>query len=537
MASTYSVKNLDHLGLVAGMCKDLQIAQVIDQAFPEQSDDKLISYGQLVVSMILNGLGFVGRTLHMYPESFADKPVERLIGKGIKAEYINDDALGRCLDALYDKNVSELYQGLSERVIEHLDLPCEAVNLDSTSIHVDGNYTNATDNEAAIKLVRGYSRDHRPELNQVILNLITENQAGIPLYMQAANGNTNDSEGFKKIVKSHIGSLKAAQKSRYFIGDAALYTAETIESLNEQGQFFITRVPQKLKQAKAIIKDVADVDFEPLDNGYSGAWFERDYGGVTQRWLLVRSEQANKREQHILDKRLLTSSEQSQKSFKKLAKQRFSCPSDAQAQLSTWKKSQEIVELTNEQIIKHAVFTKKGRPKVGQQPDHYEYSVQAELYSSLTTRESIESEKGLFILGTNDLSDTVSMEKLLSLYKSQQSVEKGFRFLKSPDFLVSSLYLKKPERIEALLMVMTCCLMVYAALEHTIRTELKAQSRFFPNMKYKDSQNPTARWVFFCFQGIHELTVNKEQAMIVNIKPRNTTIIECLGVTYRQIYS
>ncbi len=129
------------------------------------------------------------------------------------------------------------------------------------------------------------------------------------------------------------------------------------------------------------------------------------------------------------------------------------------------------------------------------------------------------------------------MEKLLSLYKSQQSVEKGFRFLKSPDFLVSSLYLKKPERIEALLMVMTCCLMVYAALKHTIRTELKAQSRFFPNMKYKDSQNPTARWVFFCFQGIHELTVNEEQTMIVNIKQRNTTIIECLGETYRQIYS
>ncbi len=177
--------------------------------------------------------------------------------------------------------------------------------------------------------------------------------------MQAANGNTNDSEGFKKIVKSHIGSLKAAQKSRYFIGDAALYTAETIQSLNEQGQLFITRVPQKIKQAKVIIKDVGHVDFEPLDNGYSGAWFERDYGGVTQRWLLVRSEQANKRERHILDKRLLKSSEQSQKSFKRFAKQRFGCSSDAQVQLSTWKKSQEIVELANEQIIKHAVLLKK----------------------------------------------------------------------------------------------------------------------------------------------------------------------------------
>ncbi len=55
-----------------------------------------------------------------------------------------------------------------------------------------------------------------------------------------------------------------------------------------------------------------------------------------------------------------------------------------------------------------------------------------------------------------------------------------FRFLKSPDFLTSSLFLKKPERIEALLMIMTCSLMIYAALEHLIRRNLAQQQRIFP---------------------------------------------------------
>lgn len=59
----------------------------------------------------------------------------------------------------------------------------------------------------------------------------------------------------------------------------------------------------------------------------------------------------------------------------------------------------------------------------------------------------------------------LTMEALLATYKAQQNVERGFRFLKSPEFLTSSLSLKKPERIEALLMVTTCCLMIYAALE------------------------------------------------------------------------
>lgn len=137
MAVSYSTKGLDHLGLVSGMCKDIGIAKFIDAAYSNQSKDKHISYGQLVEAMILNGLGFIGRTLHMYPEYFTERPVELLLGKAIKTEHINDDALGRCLDQLYETGVFELFQGLSPRTISHLKFPCEGLNLDFTSIHVD----------------------------------------------------------------------------------------------------------------------------------------------------------------------------------------------------------------------------------------------------------------------------------------------------------------------------------------------------------------------------------------------------------------
>ena len=112
---------------------------------------------------------------------------------------------------------------------------------------------------------------------------------------------------------------------------------------------------------------------------------------------------------------------------------------------------------------------------------------------AVQTRRDAEASLGCFVLATND-TDTVRLDidELLRTYKSQQQVERGFRFLKSPDFLVSSLYLKKPERIEALLMVMTLCLMVYAAIQHRIRYELKRQSRTFPDMKKKPAQNPMA---------------------------------------------
>ncbi|RLV58137.1 DUF4277 domain-containing protein [Parashewanella curva] len=95
---SYSIKNIDHLGLVAALCKDLKIAEMIDAVIPKQADCN-VTHGQALVAMILNGLGFHSGTLHMFSEYFKSKPTERLIGQGVLPEHLTDDVLGRCLDA------------------------------------------------------------------------------------------------------------------------------------------------------------------------------------------------------------------------------------------------------------------------------------------------------------------------------------------------------------------------------------------------------------------------------------------------------
>jgi hypothetical protein len=97
--------------------------------------------------------------------------------------------------------------------------------------------------------------------------------------------------------------------------------------------------------------------------------------------------------------------------------------------------------------------------------------------------------------------------------------------------------LKKPERIEALLMVMTCTLMIYAALEHRIRESLRQNDRHFNNMKNKPTQKPTARWVFQCFGGIHQLQDGDGPPIIVGLKLEHRVIIGVLGELYESIYS
>jgi transposase len=85
----YVAERLDHLGIVAGVCREIGLAAWLD-AQDSQSHER-VSVGTATVAMILNGLGFSNRRLYLVPQCFATKAVERLLGPGITAEDLNDD--------------------------------------------------------------------------------------------------------------------------------------------------------------------------------------------------------------------------------------------------------------------------------------------------------------------------------------------------------------------------------------------------------------------------------------------------------------
>ena len=76
-----AIKNMDHLGLIAGMIDELKIKETIDEAIPSSSKSKNLSYGEETKAMILNGLGYVNKQLHLTPLFFKDKPLKRLFGE------------------------------------------------------------------------------------------------------------------------------------------------------------------------------------------------------------------------------------------------------------------------------------------------------------------------------------------------------------------------------------------------------------------------------------------------------------------------
>jgi transposase len=149
--------------------------------------------------------------------------------------------------------------------------------------------------------------------------------------------------------------------------------------------------------------------------------------------------------------------------------------------------------------------------------------------------------KSLFILATNDLDEKrLPVSAMLQTYKDQnKTVERGFRFLKNPICLAKSIFLKKQSRIEALGVVMMISLLVYSAIEYSLRKALEQKNETIPDQLKKPTKTPTGRRVFEMFEDVLVVTVrlgDKFHHYINNLTDVLIKILNLLGETYMQKY-
>jgi transposase len=534
----YRTQVLDHLGLVAGMFEELGITEVLDHATQQDPEMRIVTVGHAVKAMVLNGLGFVNQQLYLVPHFFQNKPLPRLIAPGIEARHLNDDTLGRALDTLYETGLTELYSLIAATAARRLGLTPTFTHLDTTSFHLDGRYNSAeAPDDQVVHITHGYSRDHRPDLNQVMLELMVEHQAGIPVLMKPLSGNSSDAHEFGQVIQDHMAHLHTTYGATYLVADSALYSAENLQKLAETRLKWITRVPATLREAQAVLAQADPQTMAPLTEGYRYRVVPSSYGGIEQRWVLIHSEPRQPHAQRTVDKQWLKQSAHEVKAFKTLCRTAFACEADAHQALARFAHDVQTTFLHDSTVYSTPHYGKRGRPGPGAQPDQIVYHIAGALASRLPDRQARVDQHSCFILATNELDEgQLSAQAVLDGYKGQAQAERGFRFLKDPQFLASSLYLKKPERIMALLMVMTVCLLVYAALEYRIRTALKEHTATFPDQKGKRIQNPTARWVFHYFVGIHVLYIPGQGLMILNLTDEHQRLLQLLGKRYAWFY-
>jgi transposase len=297
-------------------------------------------------------------------------------------------------------------------------------------------------------------------------------------------------------------------------------------------------MPETLNEVQAHLANVDRTTLIPLTAGSHYREVSSSFGGGEQRWFVGYSEARHQRVQRTVDKQLAKQRDTERTAFKKLCAQPFACEADARQALAQCKAPLAVSRIAGEEMRPMAHHKGRGRPALGQPPARVDYALTGALASSLAARQALRAQKSCVVLATNELeAQALGAPEVLAAYKAQSAPERGFRFLKSPEFLASSLYLKKPERLMALLMVMTVCLLVYAALEYRLRQALREHDETFPDQKGRPTQRPTARWVFHYFVGIHVLLGAMDKPLILNLQEHHLRVLKVLGTAYESLYS
>jgi transposase len=496
------VERLDHLGLIASVIKDIGLIDMIDSRLvPDEQE--VITPGEAVAAMILNGLGFANRPLSLTPQFFANKPLDLLFREGIDAEMFNRFKLGRTLDEASAYGCDLLFQELALAVCAQEGIDLRFNHLDTTSFGLTGEYIPDSDAHA-IYITHGYSKDHRPDLKQAVLELMVSQDGGIPFVSKSWDGNTSDTRVFQERAEALMSAFKSTSSPRYLVADAKLYCEANAAHLVQLG--FITRIPATLKVVSQVISQALQWGtWQPFDDHTRYQPLALCHYGMAQRWLVVYSQAAFERAEATLKKATQRESEAITKQLFHLQAQRFGTPQAAHKALAVLAKAWKYHRVASSQLTEHKRYAGKGRPTPRTPLKASAWQIQAHVHADDEALERDKHTKACYVLGTNIDASALRDAEVIIAYKGQAQVEGGFRFLKDPLFFVSSLFVKKPSRIEGLLMVMTLALLVYSVAQRRLRAQLVTHQETVPNQINQPTTSPTLRWVFQLLEGIHRI--------------------------------
>jgi len=345
-----SIERVDHLGLIATVIKDLGLIDMIDaRLVPDEQE--AITPGKAVAGMILNGLGFSNRPLSLTPQFFANKPLDVFLPEGVRAEMFTRFKLGRTLDEAYAYGCDLLWSelALGGCVQEGRDRRCN--HLDTTSFSRTGAYV-PDSAEKAMTITPGYSKAHRPDLQQAVLELLVSPDGGVPFVSKRWHGQASDTKMFQERAEALIATFQHSPTPRYVVADAKLSNEENAPHLNQLG--FITRIPGTLKLVSPVITPALREDTWPrLDDTTRSQRLELCHYGMAQRWLVVTSQAAFERAASPVTHACRCESAAIAQQLFHLHAQRFETPEAAQAALATREKAWRYHQVARTTLIAH----------------------------------------------------------------------------------------------------------------------------------------------------------------------------------------
>jgi transposase len=237
-----------------------------------------------------------------------------------------------------------------------------------------------------------------------------------------------------------------------------------------------------------------------------------------------------------VEQRLKKSEQEAQKKVQRLCAQEFTDPQTAIEAVQSLAKKLKYHSIAEIQVVELLPDQTKKASVKAEQAGNITYQIQASLICDSIVIESETRGAGRFVLATNVLNmNELSNDEMLSEYKAQQATEREFGFLKDPLFFTDSVFLKSPERVEALAILMGLCLLVYTLAQRQLRQALSQSQSGIKNQLGKLTERPTLRWIFQCFQAVHLLIVNGGK-QITNLTNERLWILRFFPEACRRYY-
>ena len=507
MPEILSYSDVGFLPIVAAFVKKIGVAEEVDRLCSMESD---VRPGVVVSAMILDTLS--GRSpLYRFDRFCSQLDTELLLGEQVDPAKFNDDALGRVLLRICQVGTGLFLTAICLRVHKIFTLDTSHVHHDTTSVTVYGDYDLYGDanHEHPFVVTNGFNKDHRPDLKQIVHSLLCVDH-GIPIRSKLDNGNKSDKTVNEDLLREVVDRMRQlGAKNFLFVADSALVTPTNLELMNDEnkGCRFVTRLPETYTECIDTIERAVTANAwdncgvlsrqTPTKNRKPALYrtFETTvtlYGRV-YRALVVHSDAHDKRKTKKLDHAI-------QDDFTQLAnikaaqkKISYACLPDAHAAMGRLPKGKfhRFVAKVSQKLR----YT-KGRPKADgtQKIAATTYSLTLEIERDEAAIARTQQKAGCFVLISNTLRAEPEAEdsrQLLFTYKDQGYVERNFGFLKD-DAIVNSLFLKSPERIEALGLILVLSLLVWRLMERTMRLSLKQTSSTIMGWDKRQTSRPTS---------------------------------------------
>ena len=515
------------------LCRIAKIRIIVNELVKWKEENSKISPGFLIETLVVCVL-CERKPLWKVEEFWRKQDFKNLFSEIADPSQLNDDAYGRALEKLCAINMELMISLVSLTMLKSHDLSISFIHLDTTSKSVQGVYEVEGDRD--FELCHGFSKDLRPDLKQFKIGLAV-NEHKVPVMGQILSGNVSD---MKFNPQAAVEMKDFFEKKQYrdiiFVSDCAIVSTESLGTLAQKHVRFISRLPETFSLAEKLKEEaLRSENWTKVNDEYQIFATKDKLDGRDYRFLVVQSSHLEAKKEKTLQKQVDKKKAKYEQEAKKLAKQTFACEADALTALHQLsKRVQEAGFPLNATVQREELksYGQKGRPHKNEEAKvTIVYKIESIVVGqmSLEMLEDIKRKESTFILITNVLNkEKYDDERILKEYKHQNSVENRFKFLKDPVYF-GPMFLKNPQRLQALGYVFILALLVASYLEYRVRENLKKNGEAVLLPGKKKTNVPSIATILEILDTIQIVIIGGERFFPDNIDKQALKMIEWAG--------